>query len=230
MSILFAGASHEPCQDLSCAGKGEGLKGAKSGLWFEYLRIISLARPRFVVIENVPALLSRGLDTVLGGLASLGYDAIWDCIPAKAVGAPHRRDRLFIIAWRVPDANRDGVREQPRRGVRSDRGDPSEPADDGPELADPESARLPGDGGTIRDGTELPGSSGDSHQWPPRPGDMRAWRKVPASIEPTVCGGSYGAPDRSHRLRALGNAVVPQVAEVIGHMLIEIKACLDSRK
>jgi len=88
-----------PCQDLSFAGKGAGLAGARSGLWFEYARIIGELRPRFVVVENVAALLNRGLHAVLGSLASLGYDAWWDCVPAAAVGAPHQRDRLFVVAY-----------------------------------------------------------------------------------------------------------------------------------
>jgi DNA (cytosine-5)-methyltransferase 1 len=88
-----------PCQDLSYAGRGAGIKkSTRSGLWFEYARIISELRPRFVVVENVPALLTRGMDIVLGELAALGYDAWWDCIPAQAVGAPHRRDRVFVVA------------------------------------------------------------------------------------------------------------------------------------
>lgn len=93
-----------PCQDLSYAGKGAGLAGERSGLWFEIARLLrelrDLGRPvRFVVLENVSALLGRGLGTVLGDLAALGYDAEWDCIPASAVGAPHRRDRIWIVAY-----------------------------------------------------------------------------------------------------------------------------------
>jgi DNA (cytosine-5)-methyltransferase 1 len=88
-----------PCQDISVAGKGEGLAGARSGLWSEYSRLIGELRPRFAIVENVAALLSRGMDVVLGDLASLGYDAEWHCIPASAVGAPHRRDRVWIVAY-----------------------------------------------------------------------------------------------------------------------------------
>ena len=87
-----------PCQDISCAGKGAGIEGERSGLWFEYARIIGELRPRYVIVENVSALLSRGLDRVLGTLAALGYNAEWHCIPASAVGAPHRRDRMWIVA------------------------------------------------------------------------------------------------------------------------------------
>lgn len=88
-----------PCQDLSFAGKGAGLAGERSGLWREYARLIRELRPRVVIVENVSALLGRGLGDVLGDLASLGYDAVWECIPASAVGAPHRRDRLWIVAY-----------------------------------------------------------------------------------------------------------------------------------
>src|SRR5690606_28720166 len=75
-----------PCQDISVAGKGAGLDGERSGLWVEFARIVRELRPRFVVVENVPALLARGFGRVLGDLAACGYDAEWDCIPAAAVG------------------------------------------------------------------------------------------------------------------------------------------------
>ena len=88
-----------PCQDISLAGKGAGLEGARSGLWSEYARLIGELRPRYVIVENVTALLGRGFGRVLGDLAALGFDAEWDCIPASAVGAPHRRDRVWIVAY-----------------------------------------------------------------------------------------------------------------------------------
>ena len=90
-----------PCQDVSVAGKGAGLAGARSGLWYEYARIVGELRPRYVVVENVSALAVRGLDSVLGCLAALGYDACWFPLRASDVGAPHRRERLFIVAWMV---------------------------------------------------------------------------------------------------------------------------------
>jgi DNA (cytosine-5)-methyltransferase 1 len=88
-----------PCQDISFAGKGAGLAGERSGLWREYARLIRELRPRVVLVENVAALLGRGLGDVLGDLAALGYHAWWDCIPASAVGAHHRRDRVWIVAY-----------------------------------------------------------------------------------------------------------------------------------
>jgi DNA (cytosine-5)-methyltransferase 1 len=104
-----------PCQDISFAGKGAGLAGERSGLWSEYARLIGELQPRYAIVENVSALLSRGLADVLGDLAALGYDAEWHCIPASAVGAPHRRDRIWIIAhangseWRKDIASRRSV-------------------------------------------------------------------------------------------------------------------------
>jgi len=88
-----------PCQDISTAGKGAGITGERSGLWKEMLRIICEVRPRYVLVENVTALLGRGLGVVLGDLAESGYDCEWDCIPASAVGAPHQRDRVWIVAY-----------------------------------------------------------------------------------------------------------------------------------
>ena len=88
-----------PCQDLSNAGKRAGLSGQRSGLWREVMRAVRVVRPLYIVLENVAALLSRGLGTVLGDLASDGYDAEWDCIPASHFGAPHGRDRWYALAY-----------------------------------------------------------------------------------------------------------------------------------
>jgi len=88
-----------PCQDLSLAGQRAGLAGERSGLWTHYARLIGELRPRFVIVENVPGLLVRGMDRVLGDLAALGFDAEWDCIPAAALGAPHLRARIWLLAY-----------------------------------------------------------------------------------------------------------------------------------
>jgi len=88
-----------PCQDISVAGKGKGLSGDRSGLWKEFARIICEVRPRFCFVENSPALVNNGLDVVLGDLAALGYDAEWGVLSASAVGAPHIRERVWIIAY-----------------------------------------------------------------------------------------------------------------------------------
>jgi DNA (cytosine-5)-methyltransferase 1 len=88
-----------PCQDISSAGKGAGITGERSGLWKEYARLIGEMRPRFVFAENSPLLRTRGLGVVLEDLASLGYNARWGIIGAGAVGAPHKRDRMWVLAY-----------------------------------------------------------------------------------------------------------------------------------
>lgn len=88
-----------PCQDISVAGKQAGIYGERSGLWSEYKRLIGELEPRYVIIENVAALRSNGLVAVLQDLWALGYDAEWHIIPASAVGSPHQRERLWVIAY-----------------------------------------------------------------------------------------------------------------------------------
>ena len=87
-----------PCQDISIAGKGDGLDGERSGLWSEMARIIGEVQPRFAFVENSPMLTSRGLDRVLGDLSTMGYDAVWGVVGADDAGAPHRRERIWILA------------------------------------------------------------------------------------------------------------------------------------
>ncbi len=90
-----------PCQDISSAGKGAGIDGERSGMWREMARIIGEVRPRFAFVENSPVLTSRGLDRVLGDLAEMGFDAKWGVVSAADVGAPHRRDRIWIVAHSI---------------------------------------------------------------------------------------------------------------------------------
>jgi len=87
-----------PCQDISAAGTGTGLEGARSGLWKEMARIIGEVRPRYVLVENSPLLTSRGLDRVLLDLAQMGYDARWGVLGAVDAGAPHKRERVWVLA------------------------------------------------------------------------------------------------------------------------------------
>jgi DNA (cytosine-5)-methyltransferase 1 len=88
-----------PCQDISVAGKGGGINAKRSGLWKEFVRLINEIRPKYAIIENVANLRSTGLISVLQDLWAIGYNAEWHCIPASAFGAPHRRDRIWIIAY-----------------------------------------------------------------------------------------------------------------------------------
>ena len=92
-----------PCQDISVAGKGVGIKGNRSGLWSEMWRIIRDVRPKYVIIENSPALLIRGFERVLCDLSKIGYNAEWECLQASDFGYPHKRERLFCVAY--PNTN-----------------------------------------------------------------------------------------------------------------------------
>lgn len=115
-----------PCQDISSAGKGEGLSGARSGLWFEFARIISEFEPKWVVVENVASGAKRWVDAVVSDLGQRGYEVLPVPIAAEDVGAPHRRQRIFLVARRVPDAVSSQVRHGQQwgparrpRGVRN---------------------------------------------------------------------------------------------------------------
>lgn len=222
-----------PCQDISAAGRGRGLAGARSGLWAQFARLVGEIGPRFVVVENVPMLRRRGLGTVLSDLSARGYDATWDCIPAAAIGAHHRRDRLFMVAWRVPDANGEPVRvrternEAERRDLRDEgKSVTGYVGAKGDELADAyhqrrkfvEAAWLHAFGAPRHDAIGC-------HRFPPPPNKARAWEAWSASggPEPGIRRGSDGISarlDRNARLKALGNAVVPQVAEAIGRVVL----------
>jgi len=232
-----------PCQDISLAGKGAGIEGERSGLWSEYARLIGELRPRYVLVENVAALLGRGLDRVLGDLAALGYDAEWHCIPASAVGAPHSRDRLWIVGHPdneseptsakhdeasglsrlVADAQRIAADEQLNPTMQRGRSSETEQIRLGcRNVADTFSDGLQGRGvfgprqqkgfGEFAR-QEVAGSFGSN-------GSIgRAW-----AIEPDVGRVAHGVPDRMDRLKALGNAVVPQIPELIGRAIMAAEA------
>jgi len=207
-----------PCQDISYAGKGDGLTGSRSGLWHEFARLIGEMGPGYVVVENVSALLARGLDAVLGTLSDLGYDAEWSTLCAFHVGAPHRRERIFIIAWKQALADGHGRRCE---GVAQfHRGTPCSPAI-GHSLG-----RYTGG----RDGEVGHAASGIHPGWadavPVRGADgtvrlipREAARGGPQSALWPV---AHGIPGRVARLRTIGNAVVPQCAEVVGRRLMEV--------
>jgi DNA (cytosine-5)-methyltransferase 1 len=103
-----------PCQDISSAGRRAGITGPRSGLWGQVVRAVRVVRPIVVALENVAALLNRGMGTVLGDLAALRYDAEWDCVQATAAGLPHSRDRVFIAAYAQRDKQ---SRPKPRLGT-----------------------------------------------------------------------------------------------------------------
>jgi len=237
-----------PCQDLSYAGKGAGLEGARSGLWSEIARLVGELRPQYVIVENVSALLSRGLGRVLGDLAEIGYDAEWHCIPASAVGAPHIRDRIWIIAYpqhsdtdsagphRAPiyqhlsaELRNQQEREPgsvcedvayPKSLTKREQTDETDAKPEGGEARN----QFGGGGSPVADAkiTGLEGrcerrdistvisrfgqSSGSiNHNW---------------RTEPDVGRVANGIPFRVDRLKSLGNAVVPQIPEILGRAIL----------
>lgn len=170
-----------PCQDISKIGRGAGLSGERSGLWWEFHRIIDQAKPSWVIIENSPVLRSRGLDQILRSLAEIGYDAEWHCLPASAIGAPHQRDRLWIVAY-------------------------------------PMFTRLEGHAWNVQDGAEQPQQDRPaSPQGLLRGEHPEGWW----SSEPDVGRVANGIPGRVDRLKQLGNAVVPQIPEIIGRAILQ---------
>lgn len=215
-----------PCQDISNAGRRVGIKGERSGLWSEFNRLICDIRPRFVFVENVSALLARGLGRVLGDLAAGGFDAEWDCIPAAAVGAPHIRDRIFICAYPVGS----GLRVFGRAPAFSEAGGMQE-AEREREWVRPDVESM-GEGANVADAAVLfcdgsddyPGSSSESARAVSEPRD--GYRHAGAgsdwwATEPAVGRVANGVPARVDRLRGLGNAVVPQIAEWIGRRIVD---------
>lgn len=203
-----------PCQDISLAGKGAGLEGERSGLWFQFHRLIKEIQPKYAIIENVSALRSRGLDQVLWSLAEIGYDAEWHCIPAAAVGAPHRRDRVWIVA-NAKGSKRDerlyGVSfaEDSEGWVRGEAGTSSSL------VANASSKGLEGQRTReigSRQKESVPSRSGcvvrSIHEF-------KQWQ-----TEPDVGRVANGVPNRVDRLKQLGNAVVPQIPQLLGEAIL----------
>lgn len=219
---VICGGFH--CQDISTAGKGAGLAGERSGLWFEYHRIIKEVRPQYVIIENVSALRSRGLDEVLRSLAEIGYDAEWHCISASAVGAPHRRDRIWIVAHPQRQSNRwRGVQRPGENFEALGKGTPDKFIGASENVAHPDQPRLEGrDSGILQERASKFFAVSLSAC-----GIGQIWL-----TEPNVGRVANGVPNRVDRLKCLGNAVVPQIPQIIGEAIMkveknEIHACHD---
>ncbi len=277
-----------PCQDLSTAGKGAGIDGARSGLWGEFARLVRELGPRYVLVENVPALLTgKGkrwdrapIGRVLGDLAEVGYDAEWACLSAREFGAPHLRKRVWIVAY--PDrADRHGPHERGQEGhlaPLSRRGGAPGP---GGTAAEGDRRAASGDdagggAGGGQEGTgadpyadprrlplvsELDGGSATGREARPRrkhpdrlrdalpdadgggrpqgillgagpgeragPGDALGRGQLAPphqwAVEPDVGRVADGVPRRVDRLAALGNALVPQIAEWLGRRILEFE-------
>lgn len=193
-----------PCQDISFAGAGAGITGERSGLWSEYARVIGLVRPRYVIVENVAALLGRGIGEVLGDLATLGYDAEWHCFPASCVGAPQLRDRAWIVAY----PNRDGEHVLAVNAEMA-----SSPTSMAHGASSEAGSQEPSHGGRV---AQTPRQD-ETPQARGRYGGLREYDWHP---EPAVCRVVDGLSADVDAVAALGNAVVPQVAEVIGRAIM----------
>ncbi len=184
-----------PCQDISLAGKREGINGERSGLWAAFARIVRILRPTYVLVENSDALTVRGLGRVLGDLAVLGFDAEWAVLPATAFGAPHLRPRLFVVAY-SQCRGRHGVHDRAQTGdVEADFGNGR------PHGTDRAAAEDCGRRPCLRG-----------------PVEKAAWWEA----EPPLGRVVDGVPDWVAFRRAIGNAVVPQVAEWIGRQLVKV--------
>ena len=201
-----------PCQPVSLAGKGLAQADSR-WLWPAFADVIRQLRPRYALLENVPGLLGRGMGDVLGDLAGLGYDAEWDCVPAAFVGAPHIRNRVWIVAYparavgRRDGETRSGLR---RAGIPAESGDGRVGARDVADGASPRFAPWP------------PGTHRPVWNEARRPQPERRSRYAKHwATEPDVGRVADGIPGRVDRLRGLGNAVVPQVAEHIGRLIME---------
>lgn len=191
-----------PCQDVSCAGKRAGLnEGTRTGLWFEFARVIRSLRPRYALLENVPGLLSLGFGRVLGDLAEIGYDAEWQVLSAAQFGAQHLRRRLFIVAYPQSEQNWGIFKSKlvTNTGAKS------------------QSIKIPHPQGIrLNNGADSIGVY-STQNCKGIPMDTGVW----LNTEPNVGRMVNGVPNRVDRLRCLGNAVVPQIAEYIGKLIIK---------
>ncbi|WP_081498064.1 DNA cytosine methyltransferase [Pseudomonas sp. GM74] len=182
-----------PCQDISAAGNGTGINGSRSGLWREMARIISEVRPALVYLENSPLLVGRGLALVLGELAEMGYDAQWCIVSASDVGAPHKRDRTWLMAY-ANEIVWGGCRWGSRAKYCSD----TDLANTGGEYG---KGIIKG-----RSHAQVRCRSIERSIGPCRDG-VRRW-----PIEPGMGRVAHGVAHRMDRIKALGNGQVPRVA------------------
>jgi len=203
-----------PCQDISVSGRGAGITGERSGLWKDMARIVGEVRPRYVFVENSPALVGRGLGVVLGDLAAMGFDARWGVLGADDVGAPHRRKRIWILAT-------DTERRRLQGGVSIIGGKESEGGAEGVGAfyssdvgecrefyAAEDASNSDGSGREEQCGTI---SNAQKHETPERGG----WW----ATESGVVRMAYGVASRVDRIKALGNGQVPAVAAMAWRIL-----------
>ena len=218
-----------PCTDISCAGKGAGIDGEASSMWRHMARIVGEVRPRFVFVENSPMLTLRGLDRVLGDLSEMGYDARWGVVGAIDAGAPHRRDRIWIVADSTRARTWKNDRRIWQRACGTNRGQGTEAKD----VADAASKGLEGikrqehegiGNGFTNKGENVPDadSSRREEQWCSfangtqyQAAECGDWWQS----EPELGRVADGVAHRVDRLRCLGNGQVPAVAALAWQLL-----------
>ena len=202
-----------PCQPFSVAGKRMGAEDNRY-LWPEYFRLIEELRPNWVIGENVIGLVNLGLDAVLDDLEGAGYAARTFDIPACGVGAPHIRRRLWIVA----DAGHARILQSRKSGYVGEEGCKSGGilANGLQGISKPQIKDLADSDSSLSEGNKR------------AIGSKKERANIVASSwwesESGVCRVANGVPDRSHRLKALGNAVVPQIPEIIGRAIMESAA------
>jgi len=207
-----------PCQPFSVAGRRGGENDPRH-LWPAMHNAICQLRPKYAIMENVRGHLSLGFGRVLGDLAEIGYDTEWQVIPAAAVGAPHKRDRVFIVAY----PNNTGSRTPKRRiddngSAQIKKGSniaQSESGRHGANVADTDGEQL-GQRGRTKDIRSKNRVWSDNGRRETTDGFRQWWE-----VEPDVGRVANGIPDRVDRLKGLGNAIVPQVAELVGALVLE---------
>jgi DNA (cytosine-5)-methyltransferase 1 len=204
-----------PCQDISIAGKKAGIAGEKSGLWTEMFRVCRELRPRFIIIENVRNLVRLGLKRVLYDLASIRYDAEWTIISAKDIGAWHKRERIWIIAYpNKLNGNYSGFRAGEILGKRLEKTEIQRGSqkDFVPNAGDERDVERK------RELSKVKQAGGNENHYGigTKIDALREWWKS----EPGVDRVANGIPNRMDRLRGLGNAIVPQIAEFIGRLIL----------
>ena len=201
-----------PCQDISAAGKGAGITGERSGLWSEMARIIGEIRPKYAFVENSPMLTLRGLDRVLGDLSEMGYDARWGVVGAYHVGAPHRRERIWILAYSTQlfsnggnDNSRVGLERESFSKLGNNCGAKN--------VANPMCKRQSGQGSCWYASDPAEKREGETDRaWSERVGHI--W-----GIESRLGRVADGVANRVDRLKAIGNGQVPLVAATAWRIL-----------
>lgn len=196
-----------PCQDISVAGKGAGIKdGERSGLFYEVIRLVKELQPEFVFLENVPAIRTRGLDIVLQEFTETGYDCRWTMLSASSIGALHKRERWFLLAYSHNNRQWDKIQQIFEQKCKEQ----THIGSNGQiqSLADTICTRLEG---------QWKKSSRIEQKYE-NIGNYSGW-----TIEPNVGRVANGVPFRMDRIKRLGNAVVPEQAKEAFEILIGIK-------